>query len=293
MEKYARILIDNMALFREQEKCIKGSDNNDDIDYSCSLMHQNFRDALAAFFICSCLSRTIGAKEKKELLDQADYYVKEYMAELFSDRELVAIWDQHRKEEPEDGQITFVLLDLIGRQRDYDYWELDFSGIDLSKANLHQFLSKRLDICPLQIEGKKFKNTKLSMDCLSPNGHALAVNSVAFSPDGWQIASGADDSTVRVWDLENGESRVLEGHTGWVSSVAFSPDGRRLASGADDSTVRVWDPKEYSEAGKYVIIPHLNLSGADFELAIINEKDKEMLKAAGARVKDVSTYTDA
>ena len=30
-------------------------------------MHQNFRDALAAFFICSCLPKTFGSKKKKEL----------------------------------------------------------------------------------------------------------------------------------------------------------------------------------------------------------------------------------
>ena len=325
MEKYARILIDNMALFQEQEICIKGPDNNDDIDYSCSLMHQNFRDALAAFFICSCLSRTFGVKEKKTLLDQADYYVKDYMAEHLSDRELVAIWDHHRKEESEDGQITFIRLDLIGRQRNYDYRDLDFSGIDLSKTNLHRLLSKRLDICPLPIEGKKFRNTILSLDCLSPNGpadwvysvafspdgrqlacglynstvwvwdlesgdyrvlggHAGWVTSVAFSPDGRQLACGASDGTVRVWELESGESRVLEGHAGKVWSVAFSPDGRQLACGASDCTVRVWDMQDYSEAGKYVIIPHLNLSGANFELSIIDEKDKELLEAAGVKV---------
>lgn len=32
-------------------------------------------------------------------------------------------------------------------------------------------------------------------------GHAEAVLSVAFSPDGQQLASGSGDTSVRFWDL--------------------------------------------------------------------------------------------
>ena len=35
-------------------------------------------------------------------------------------------------------------------------------------------------------------------------GHELRINSVAFSPDGKTIASGSNDLTVRVWDVETG-----------------------------------------------------------------------------------------
>ena len=69
----------------------------------------------------------------------------------------------------------------------------------------------------------------------------VSVNSVAWSPDGRWIATGAVDSSVRVWDAATGtlEERLL-GHTGVVSTVDWSPDSRRIVSGGSDGTARVW-----------------------------------------------------
>ncbi|SEE35101.1 WD40 repeat domain-containing protein [Streptomyces sp. KS_5] len=73
-------------------------------------------------------------------------------------------------------------------------------------------------------------------------GHANRVASVAFSPDGAELASVDPDGTVRLWNPTTGqELRAIAGHTE-VFSVVFSPDGRMLAGAGDDGTVRLWDP---------------------------------------------------
>jgi WD40 repeat protein len=67
-----------------------------------------------------------------------------------------------------------------------------------------------------------------------------SVRSVAFSPDGTRLASGSNDSSVKIWDVPTGEEILtLNHHTSAVTSVAFSPDGAQLASGSWDGKVKV------------------------------------------------------
>ena len=74
-------------------------------------------------------------------------------------------------------------------------------------------------------------------------GHTDCVTSVAWSPDGKTLASGAEDNTIRYWDVHTGHLlQTLKGHSDWVWSVAWSQDGKMLASGSVDRTVRLWNP---------------------------------------------------
>ena len=73
-------------------------------------------------------------------------------------------------------------------------------------------------------------------------GHTDEVNTVAFTPDGREFATGSDDRTVKIWNANSlQEIRTLEGHLDWVYSVAIGNDGQTLVSGSKDNTVKVWD----------------------------------------------------
>jgi WD40 repeat protein len=77
---------------------------------------------------------------------------------------------------------------------------------------------------------------------LKSNGSAL--HTVAWNPDGTQVASGSDglEDNLHVWNLATGEIQWnLEGHEGVVTSLAWSPDGTRIVSGSYDGSLRIWD----------------------------------------------------
>jgi WD40 repeat protein len=74
------------------------------------------------------------------------------------------------------------------------------------------------------------------------DGHAAAVTSIAFSPDGQMLVSGSSDNSVKLWDVRVGRLvRSLEGHRAGVNAVAFSPDNKTIASASDDKTIKLWD----------------------------------------------------
>ena len=65
---------------------------------------------------------------------------------------------------------------------------------------------------------------------------------MSFSPDGTIVASGARDSTIKLWDIATEKNiATLRGHKNIVTSLSFSPDGAILASGSNDETIMLWD----------------------------------------------------
>jgi WD40 repeat protein len=85
------------------------------------------------------------------------------------------------------------------------------------------------------------------------SGHEGYINSVAFSPDGKSIVTGAWDKTVRLLDLQGNVLQVFKGNERFVSAVAFAPDGNSIITvcslagysipGSDDNVACLWDLK--------------------------------------------------
>jgi WD40 repeat protein len=75
-------------------------------------------------------------------------------------------------------------------------------------------------------------------------GHEAMVTTVAFAPNGRQLASGSEDGVVMVQDLA---TRVLQWKTGAhrrsVSGLAYCSGGDLLASAGQDGHVRLSDAK--------------------------------------------------
>jgi WD40 repeat protein len=72
-------------------------------------------------------------------------------------------------------------------------------------------------------------------------GHSSEVRSVAFSPDGKIIASGAKNGTIRFWEMplagrESDQGSVMAAHEDGVESMAFSPDARFSPRAAGTTT---------------------------------------------------------
>lgn len=68
---------------------------------------------------------------------------------------------------------------------------------------------------------------------------------VAFHPVFSSLASGSEDTTIKIWDWELGElERTIKGHTKSVLDVDFGGPigGTLLASCSSDLSIKLWDP---------------------------------------------------
>lgn len=81
---------------------------------------------------------------------------------------------------------------------------------------------------------------------LKQQGHYYDMNTLSFSQDGQNIATGGDDGKVKVWNTNSGFCYVtFTDHSSSVSCVEFAKQGQVLFTASLDGTVRAYDLVRY------------------------------------------------
>jgi periodic tryptophan protein 2 len=81
---------------------------------------------------------------------------------------------------------------------------------------------------------------------LKQAGHFDSMNCVAYSPEGQYIATGGQDSKLKVWNSATGFCFVtFKEHTGPVTGAVFSSKAQSVVSSSLDGTVRAFDLIRY------------------------------------------------
>jgi len=251
-----------------------------------SLMHQNFRDCFAAIHLWNC------AHVAKDALPEAwkqpiDFYVMNYTSDLCSTEEQQAdadkLWCLFRKE-ASSNEITYNMLELQKRLRDYVFSGLDFSGLNLRTFSLHTYRRPGKTELLLPKEATRYKDVLLSEQSFLPEGHTGPVLAVAITPDGQFCVSGSHDGTLRIWSLTTSQCvQVLKGHKDRVNAIAVAPDGQYCVSAANDGTLKRWQIKTGQEVFTLSILPGLTLFGVDMSKAEIPPPEfKTTLEQNGA-----------
>jgi U4/U6 small nuclear ribonucleoprotein PRP4 len=73
-------------------------------------------------------------------------------------------------------------------------------------------------------------------------GHVKQILSADFAPDGWRLATGGGDNSVRVWDLRRRGACLynIPAHRSMVSTVRWQPGGgHALLSAGYDNVAKV------------------------------------------------------
>jgi len=87
-------------------------------------------------------------------------------------------------------------------------------------------------------------NTKTSApsfkEVITLTGHYEGILCLAVLKDG-SLASGSDDTTIRIWDQNTGGLKQKLKHSSYVLCMTVVQDGK-LVSGTHDGTIKIWEP---------------------------------------------------
>lgn len=153
--------------------------------------------------------------------------------------------------------ISFCLLAMEGEKSKVNKNKRKIDTLELNEVNENKKIKS--DINKQELDANFDENIKeILRDYVyghrffyqfdhNTSGHTNYLMALAFSPKGKYLASGGNDNTIKIWDMDNLNKACIyefnhtnKGHTQTVTTLAFSSQGK-LASGSNDKTIKIWD----------------------------------------------------
>jgi WD40 repeat protein len=93
-------------------------------------------------------------------------------------------------------------------------------------------------------------DTESGAALLTLTGEGDGLWSLAWSPDGAQLAAGSTGGKIFFWQMAAFDvtPAVMQRHLAWVSDLAWHADSTRLLSGSGDTSVVLWDVVQRNSA---------------------------------------------
>ena len=169
--------------------------------------------------------------------------------------------------------LLFILLLQVQDSvaQDYTQWSLPLGAqARLGKGRISGNIAYSPDGSKLAVAsgaGIWIYDARIGIEVALLAGHTGVVRTVSFSQDGNTLASGADDDTILLWDVNTGRQKAaFKARPGYgMRYVWLSPDGASVVSYTASDPLRLWD----TVTGQYKLIPvtsrsHPVLGGAAF-----------------------------